>query len=55
MIDFKEIRKARKVRVKDIPIHPKTVKQIEDGKESMSLKAMQTYCHSIGIKIIYSL
>lgn len=52
---LKELRKAQKVKVKDIPLHPATVKAIEDEKGTPSIKALQTYCQSIGIKIIFSL
>ena len=52
---LREIRKAQKVKVKDIPLHPATVKSIEDEKGTASIKALQTYCQAIGIKIIYTL
>ncbi len=55
MTDFKSFRKGRKIKIKDIGLHYKTVKAIEDGKKNMSVEALETYCSSVGLKIVFTI
>ncbi len=54
-MDLKTIRKAKKVTIEKIGLNSRTVKAIEEGQETMSVKALKQYLNAIGLNIGYFL
>jgi len=54
-MNLKELRKSAKISVKQTGLNARTVKKIETGNDSVSVKSLKIYLDSIGLKLNYSI
>ena len=54
-MDLRQLRRNQKIKIKDIPLQPKTVRMIEQENDNVTVKSLKTYCQAIGVKVIYSI
>ena len=55
MIALRPHRKLMKVSMKDIKLHPKTIRSIDNGNGTASIRALETYLESIGMQLTISI
>ncbi len=54
-MQLKDIRKAAKVKVKDIKLDSRTIRKIESGDETVSVHILNVYLKAIGLTLTYSI
>lgn len=51
-MNLQELRKAKGIKIKEIPLNFRTVAAIESGKDSVTLKHYKTYLQALGLRLI---
>lgn len=54
-IQLREIRRARKIKIKEMPLDYRTIRKIESGSEEITVKSLKTYLNAVGLNLTYSL